>query len=257
VSFVTRRRGLRRTSPGQQESLPREGGVESRRRRDREGRWSGRARSPRAVPGEGVAMSKSGGAGRQGPALIVRMPAHLASRAASCRWPGPLRFGSARGVGPVAAAARLSGGARGRPLLPDDALRSCPPRSVADGTEASSIPDGPGRSGRHGRQGDEGIIAQGRDGFQGHVAGALHGPLVVLFEQDRSDGTGDGLFVGKDADGFGAARLRPSRAKRITLCQRRRAPRAGRSGRETTVRTERRRGKADCFRPSAPGGRSR
>ena len=41
--------------------------------------------------------------------------------------------------------------------------------------------------------------------FQGHVAGALDGPLVVLFEQDRADEAGDGGLVGEDADDLGAA----------------------------------------------------
>jgi hypothetical protein len=52
-----------------------------------------------------------------------------------------------------------------------------------------------GRSGRsrscgRGGQHEGEIIAQGRDGFQGHVTGALHGPFVVLLEQDRADQAG-------------------------------------------------------------------
>jgi hypothetical protein len=50
-----------------------------------------------------------------------------------------------------------------------------------------------------------GIIAQRGDGFQRHVAAALHGPLVVLFEQDRADEADDGGFVGEDADNLGAS----------------------------------------------------
>ena len=43
---------------------------------------------------------------------------------------------------------------------------------------------GPDWSDDHGWQSDDGIIAQAGHGFQRHVAGALDGPLVVLFEQD-------------------------------------------------------------------------
>ena len=60
-------------------------------------------------------------------------------------------------------------------------------------------------AGCHGGQADEGIIAQGCDGFQGHVAGALDGPLVVLLEQDGADEADDGGLVGEDADDLGAA----------------------------------------------------
>ncbi len=42
-------------------------------------------------------------------------------------------------------------------------------------------------SGGHGGQLDEGIVAQWSDGFQGHVAGALNGPFIVLFQQDGPD----------------------------------------------------------------------
>ena len=41
---------------------------------------------------------------------------------------------------------------------------------------------GPGRSGYQGWQADGGIIADRGDAFQRHVAGALDGPFVVLFE---------------------------------------------------------------------------
>ena len=60
-------------------------------------------------------------------------------------------------------------------------------------------------SGCHGWQADDGIIAQGRDGFQGHVAGALDGPFIVLLEQDGADEADDGGLVGEDADDLGAA----------------------------------------------------
>ena len=64
---------------------------------------------------------------------------------------------------------------------------------------------GPGRSARHGWQADEGIIAQRSDGFQRHVSGALHGTLIVLFKQDRSDETNDRIVSGEDAGNVGPA----------------------------------------------------
>mgnify|MGYP001094792610 FL=1 len=42
------------------------------------------------------------------------------------------------------------------------------------------------------------------DAFQRHVAGALNGPFIVLFEQQRTDETHDGVVVGEDADDIGA-----------------------------------------------------
>jgi len=56
-----------------------------------------------------------------------------------------------------------------------------------------------------GGQSDDRIIAQGGYGFQGHVAGALDGPFVVLFEQDRADEPADGVVVRKDADDISPA----------------------------------------------------
>lgn len=41
--------------------------------------------------------------------------------------------------------------------------------------------------------------------MQRHVAGALHGPFIVLLEQDCADKADDGLVVGKDANDIGAA----------------------------------------------------
>ena len=55
-------------------------------------------------------------------------------------------------------------------------------------------------SGCHDGQADDGIIAQGSDGFQAHVAGALDGPFIVLFEQDGADQADDHVKVGEDAD---------------------------------------------------------
>ena len=60
-------------------------------------------------------------------------------------------------------------------------------------------------SGGHGGQLDDGIVAQRRDGFQRHVAGALHRPFIVLLQQDGTDEPGDGGLVGEDADDLGAA----------------------------------------------------
>ena len=42
-------------------------------------------------------------------------------------------------------------------------------------------------SGWHGGQADGGIVADGADGFQCHVAGALGGPFVGLFEQAEGE----------------------------------------------------------------------
>jgi hypothetical protein len=63
----------------------------------------------------------------------------------------------------------------------------------------------PAWSGGHGGQLDDGIVAQRRDCFQGHVAGPLHRPFVVLLQQDGADQAGDGGLVGEDADDLGAA----------------------------------------------------
>ena len=60
-------------------------------------------------------------------------------------------------------------------------------------------------SGCHGRQADGISIAYRGDGFQCHVAGALDGPFVVLFEQDGPDESCDGGLVWEDADDVGAA----------------------------------------------------
>jgi len=68
----------------------------------------------------------------------------------------------------------------------------------------ASLADKPGWSGCHGGHPDDGIIAQGRDCFQRHIATALEGQLVILFEQDRAEEAGDGGFVTEDADDLGA-----------------------------------------------------
>ena len=66
-------------------------------------------------------------------------------------------------------------------------------------------PAGPGWSDGHGGKSEDKIIAQGGHGFQGHVAGALDSPFVVLLQKDGSDQADDGGVVGKDADDVGAA----------------------------------------------------
>ena len=58
----------------------------------------------------------------------------------------------------------------------------------------------PGRLAGDRRKADSAIIAQGRDGFQRHVAGAMDGPFIVMFEQDRADETDDGVLVGEDTN---------------------------------------------------------
>ena len=55
-----------------------------------------------------------------------------------------------------------------------------------------------------GWQADERIIAHCRDGFQCHVAGSLDGPFVVLFEEQCTDQSDDGIVVGEDTDDLGA-----------------------------------------------------
>ena len=60
-------------------------------------------------------------------------------------------------------------------------------------------------SGCHGGQLEDRIFAQWSDCFQGHVAGALHGPFVVLLEQNSADQASDGILIGEDADNVGAA----------------------------------------------------
>lgn len=43
------------------------------------------------------------------------------------------------------------------------------------------------------------------DGFQCHVAGPLHGPFVVMLEQQCADEAEDGSVIGEDADDLGPA----------------------------------------------------
>ena len=80
------------------------------------------------------------------------------------------------------------------------------PGRGARGGEAGGLPGGlAGLSSGRGGQLDGGIMAQGSDGFQGHVASAVNGPFVVLLKQDSTGETSDGGLVGEDADDVGAA----------------------------------------------------
>lgn len=60
-------------------------------------------------------------------------------------------------------------------------------------------------SGWHGGEPDGDMIADGADGSQGHVAGALAEPLEGLVEQNGADEAGHGGLVGKAADDMDAA----------------------------------------------------
>jgi len=60
-------------------------------------------------------------------------------------------------------------------------------------------------SGGHGGRADGGMIADGADGLQSHVARALGGPFVGLLEENGADEPHDGGLVGKDADDLGAS----------------------------------------------------
>ena len=52
-------------------------------------------------------------------------------------------------------------------------------------------------------------MAQCGDGFQRHVAGALHGPFVVVFQEERAHQAGDGGLVGEDAHDLGVPLISP------------------------------------------------
>ena len=58
---------------------------------------------------------------------------------------------------------------------------SCPSPWCNCGGLSPRSPAWPDWSASHDWQADDGIIAQRRDRFQGHVAAALDGPFVVLF----------------------------------------------------------------------------
>src|SRR5512132_2902238 len=91
-----------------------------------------------------------------------------------------------------------------------DALRhlwSCPEvwcRSWA-GQDLRGGSSRAGSCGRGSGQHEGEIIAHGGDGFQGHVAGPLHRPLIVLLEENGADQASDRSLVGEDADHVGAS----------------------------------------------------
>ena len=60
-------------------------------------------------------------------------------------------------------------------------LDRVPARGVTAAGLSPRSPAWPDWSASHDWRADEGIIAQRRDRFQGHVAAALDGPFVVLF----------------------------------------------------------------------------
>jgi hypothetical protein len=72
---------------------------------------------------------------------------------------------------------------------------------------------------RHCRQSDEEIIAQGGHGFRGHVAGALDGPFVLVFEEDGADQADDGPSLGKMLTTSVRRLISPlSRSRRLVEC---------------------------------------
>ena len=60
-------------------------------------------------------------------------------------------------------------------------------------------------SGNCSGQADGSNIAHGADRLQGHIAGALCGPLVGLLKEQGTDEPDNGGLVGKDVDDVGAA----------------------------------------------------
>lgn len=88
-------------------------------------------------------------------------------------------------------------------LLPIPADR-VPLRGVAGGGRPRSSARA-GQAAGNRRKADGWMIAQWRDDFQRHVAGALDGPLVVLLEQDRTNEADGGIFVWEDASDLGPA----------------------------------------------------
>ena len=77
------------------------------------------------------------------------------------------------------------------PITPHDVVQL-----TADVADA---PRGPGRSGSYGRQPGGASITRRHDCFQRHVAGALDGPFVILFQQDSAHKAGDGGLIWEEA----------------------------------------------------------
>jgi hypothetical protein len=46
--------------------------------------------------------------------------------------------------------------------------------------------------------GDDAGVLTSKSPYKCHIASALHGPFIVLFEQDGADETHDGVLVGED-----------------------------------------------------------
>jgi hypothetical protein len=68
-------------------------------------------------------------------------------------------------------------------LLEEQTAKDHAPWSGVAATTVIGVPGRPVWSGRQCGQADLGIFAERGDGFQGHVAGALDGPLIGLLEQ--------------------------------------------------------------------------
>jgi hypothetical protein len=127
----------------------------------------------------------------QGPSRIARrFPADESS---------PDRVGSPNAASLFAAAARFVRGPLrlARAVQPRQHRRGSCPEAWCNWRCVTAI-TGMGRAGSACDCGqvDGWIIAQGSDCFQGHVAGALDRPFVVLLEQDGSRETHDGVLVG-------------------------------------------------------------
>jgi hypothetical protein len=84
-------------------------------------------------------------------------------------------------------------------FTPSASSRSCSVAWCSWRRVAAFHRHGPDRSAGDCRKADGGIMVQRRDGFQAHVAAALDGPFIVLFEQQGADQAGDGVLVGEDA----------------------------------------------------------
>src|SRR5271167_2800750 len=102
--------------------------------------------------------------------------------------------------------------------LADDAVRGEPVSAVKTGTSRTGLRRTKTEAGtapadltvkklkpiEEGREAIRTRNAQRRDGFQRHVAGALHRPFVVLFEKDRAGEADDGRLIRDDANHIGA-----------------------------------------------------
>ena len=68
---------------------------------------------------------------------------------------------------------------------PSERVGSCPGSGVAEGTDDDDFRQRPDWSDGHCGQSDDGIIAQGGDGFQGHVTGVLRANQLSLNSRGR------------------------------------------------------------------------